>query len=65
MAVCVYWTIGQFSFVSNAAETYCTENAHGILCTDDIVTAMNEAINIDSVNQHYRTSVRYFPIGLI
>ena len=33
-----------------------------ILCTDDIITAMNEAVNLHSVNQHHQILVKYFPI---
>ena len=40
--VCEHWIFGKFAFVSNAVETYCTENEHGIQCTDDIVTAINK-----------------------
>ena len=57
VAVCVHSKFGQFYFVSNVVETYCTENAHGITCTDGIVTAMNEAINTDSVDQHHQTFI--------
>ena len=48
--------------ISNAVETYCTKNGQGILCTDDIITAINEAINIDSVNQHHQILIKYFII---
>ena len=47
---------GQFSLLS-ADETIRTENAHGYQCTDVTVTALNEAFNSDSVNQHYQASI--------
>ena len=34
--------------VSDAVETRCTGNGHGILCQYDIIAAINEMINIDS-----------------
>ena len=40
----------------------CTKNGHQILCTDDMITAMNGAVNIDSVNQHDQISIKYFLI---
>ena len=52
--ICAHWIFGQFAFVSNAVKTYCTENGHGILCTDDIIIVKNEAINIDNTNQNYQ-----------
>ena len=43
---------GKILFVSNAVETCYTENGHEILCTDDIITVMIEAINVDNINQN-------------
>ena len=62
MAVCVHWIFGQFAFVGNAVETYCTKMNTGILYTNDISTVINEAINMDNVNQHYQISIKYFSI---
>ena len=36
------------------ASKHTHQNGHEILCTDDTITAMNEAVNIDSVNKHHQ-----------
>ena len=33
-----------------------------VVCKDDIITAMNEATNIDVVNQYHQISIKYFRI---
>ena len=58
--LCVHLMLVQF--ISNAVEIYCTKNRQEILCTDDVITAMNEAVNLDNVNQHHQISIKYFPI---
>ena len=50
--LCVHWTFVQFAFVNNTVEIYCTKNGHEILCTDDVIAAMNKALNLYSVNQN-------------
>ena len=56
---------GQFAFVSDMVETYCTRNGHGIQCTDDIITVMNFSIDIDRVNQQPRILIHIFQLSLI
>ena len=53
---------GQFAFGSDTVEHILPKNGHGILCEDDIITVMNEAININSVNQHHPVSIKYFAV---
>ena len=36
-------------FCQRPGRTYCTKNGHGIVFKDDIISVMNETINIDSV----------------
>ena len=45
VAVMCTLNVVQFAFVRDAVEIYCTKNIHEIICTDDIITAMNEAVN--------------------
>ena len=55
-SVAVMWTLNVCSVCFCqwcGRNIYCTKNGHEILCTDDIITAMNVAVNLDSVNPHH------------